>query len=519
MIVLPSRFNNSWHIAHFDQIQCPFGELDVPPELGEKIGVEIMKPSSEIISDIRGFLCHKISLLTTCSFSFWGTREVEYATKTVSISKTECESAIFNYKIKGPEIFEHPSSLCIWMDKNTVEKEVITVVDHPVHLDPYNMELVDTIFINGHTNIFEPLFIHDSSYWISESPIQISQSCPDFEIYTGVLYNTNNAKIDGFRPTTRLWTNHFRTFSFQDVCKMNFCNKTGIKFPNNEWLKIRISNSISQNYQSWTHSLPTCGTPEEINLPKYRDVEQHTVESILGIFFHSKCVETVSRLRNKQSITPFDLSFLAQSHPGKGLAYRLGPHGLESQWTNYIRARPLQNHTDKNVIGETTSGELIKFHDWYTIGNIIHGPNGIIQKGNVTLFPPHQSLRSLIDQDITHTIDHSRIHVKIPRYVQNHQDISVLQTHGPTDRVNVGEKITEKITDGFQHVSNDWQNYLFYGIITLTLLCIIVPLLKLIVMRFFDYLVCSAQPPDQRSIPLTHSSENRISRPTAQSWF
>ncbi|UCR92530.1 MAG: G protein [Apis rhabdovirus 3] len=397
-MVLPTDFSKTPHLFDYSTIKCPLGNLHLPPTSPNQFKVKVTTSSLDSSPKIEGYLCHKTRLTTTCQTGFLGSNSISYSKTNIRILEEECKLATNRFIKNLLPTPEHSPADCVWMKNQDVDVEFITVVSHSVGFDPYSFTYLDTIFIGGESQINSSPTIYPSSWWLSSSDASKIQ-CLHQRVHDGIAhFPAGWQDNDKYNKGGLLWSSTFRERSFEGACALRFCNKTGIKFRNNEWAMLEYTEPKDNVKNDWVKSLNNC---QNVNI-KIADpfkVEEHESDSVLAILYFELCLNTVSKLTNNLIVSPREISYLSQPYPGVGPAYQITSSGVKTFLTTYAYIQELTDG-ESNKIGVFDNGTELEFTQWSNFSNKLHGPNGIIKSGQKILFPKLLNLRYNLEAEL-----------------------------------------------------------------------------------------------------------------------
>lgn len=469
-------------------IRCPYGYIHSIPEQYYKFSVTINRPEPIIDHKVAGTACYKFKLTTKCDEDLLFSKTIKNLKANSPISKEECLAAIRKSKTT-PSIVEHLPASCSWMQTIEVSIEYIVTRDHPVGFDPYSSQFIDSLFVGGKTDLLETTTVFDSVYWIADED-SIGINCPPMEKVSGyVLAPDTWNERNMFDETVTLWSSLFRTKSFSNACRMKFCNVTGIRFSDGEWIDLEFTQDKDKGKAMWIKAIKICSPDTTISLASPYELEHHSVQTVLAIFFYSKCQDTVSKLRNKFSISPLDISYLAQSYPGPGPVYQITDHGLMTYYSFYKLCN-ISMYTvgsDKQtLLGYSLDGKTVESPEWTESGGLTHGPNGLILKNKQLLFPSLTDLRAEIEAELTQTIEiHEIKHLTLESF-KNTINTSTVEYHHNPDRINVLE-VTRTGIAQFSHWLSDTWGSMFHSTFNFTIVGFIILTLILLGYRLYKH--------------------------------
>lgn len=421
-LVFPVYDECNWAPVDYKNLRCPIGSQTFPGlENPKTFKIPISRPYYQESGTIPGYLCTKYRLSTTCESNWMAVEEVTHTTHLQDIKLTECLAKV-NARTFGtdPEFLEHPLKQCTWTKTETSTIERVVIEQHPVMYDPYRGKYVDPIFPGGAYFGTGTITNSKSKAWIPAVPDR-PEACKHEQNINSIVYipNMYEHSAVSFKEHGKIWTDITREKSFTDACVMTFCQKEGIRFPDGELFFIVKADFVDSQFIIMQNSLPTCA---EETIVKLQDpFEEGHFSSSLGMaqIFLMKCHETISKLRNRDPVSQVDISYLSQSYPGHGLAYKWYEGTLTSCLVNYVVGALVDK--DRKIIlshGGTkshTPGGYV-YRDWSqsTVPGTLIGPNGILNISGTLEIPFDNMFREFIHSELTqetgyHNVSHHEL--------------------------------------------------------------------------------------------------------------
>ncbi|QXV86588.1 glycoprotein [Yushu rhabdovirus] len=436
-IIYPVDFSHNLLPIDPANISCPIGHLHTYPNAIHSFRVRYNRISGFSKKKVKGKLCHKFILSTTCEENILWSKTVTYTKQNARITQNECLEAIRKTYDVAETLVEHPPPYCAWSQENTVSLEFITVRDHPVSYDPYSGNFLDVIFPEGKTFDSAHGTIYDSGYWITTDDLN-SDEFTQMETGYGLVYFPDTwDPRELLIPEARFWSERFRERDFQRTCRLKFKGREGIRFKNGEWFELEFVEEKDQGYFVWWKNLPPCtGANTRVKVADPYENEHHTVDSLTALMFYDRCQNSLSKLRNSQVLTPLDVSYLSQTYPGMGPAYIITSTGLKTFLTTYELIQRTSMYTNE-TIGYTSGGKPVKFSNWTRRSDLIHGPNGLILRDGRLIFPAFSEMRSLIEVELTQEISVKELYSLPSINGSNHIITSIDSIHRNPDQMDV----------------------------------------------------------------------------------
>ncbi|AJG39160.1 glycoprotein [Wuhan Fly Virus 2] len=410
-ILYPTDFSHNLLPVVPEKVLCPVGHLHRYPEAVNQFKVSYSRLAGFSEKKVKGKLCHKFILTTTCDEDILWSKSITYTMQNAKIDPSECYSAVKKAGDVLDTVVEHPPPACSWAQTISMSSEFVQVKDHPVSYDPYSGNLVDAIFPEGKTFDTEHHTIYDSGYWVIGESLD-PEKYTQFEHGFGVIYfpddwNPRELLIEN----ARFWSERFRERDFVGACRLKFRGEEGVRFRNGEWFSFSFVEERHKSYFVWWSNLSICRSAESrVKIADTYENEHHTVESLAALMFYDRCQSSLSKLRNNMALTPLDVSYLAQTYPGVGPAYIITNTGLKMFLSHYELIKKYSTY-DGQSIGKTSAEKNVIFGNWTVRSNITHGPNGLILKGNQLIFPAFSEMRSQIETELTQEITLEEVHI------------------------------------------------------------------------------------------------------------
>ncbi|APG78743.1 putative glycoprotein [Hubei dimarhabdovirus 1] len=490
----PILTNPTWTETNPYQLECPQTHHTFNPETHRvESYVLALKPRFASELKVNGFLCKKIRKWTKCTETPWFTKSTQRGIEYIPVSASSCEAGLTKYMHGEEDSSDFPKESCNWASSNTENTEALTLTPHSVHLDPYSSKVVDPIFPGGLSEPRPSETIHKNILWI---PIDMNpfHSCAATEKYIGVIYS--NSDFPTTTPLADIASLHIdghKDKPFKGSCKINYCGRSGIRFTDGEWVSLEYFRNQSINQEQFIRNLPSCASDTIIRIQSPQSDTDEDSELTINLLYRLKCQETISKIIEKSLISPYDISFLAQSYPGPGPVFLLDNGHVLQTYGNYIEI----SQTDR------TSGEdgylgintLTKARVYNTIWRsdpsdklMKHGPNGLIsynrtihlQKGLVT-----RSFNSRMLLTTQHLSDIPHESLQILSNYTKAVGGSLIQV--PTNATNLGDAIINTVENVFDRIG-----YIQSALYSISGLIIIYIIIKCILK--LRLLLCSVKP-------------------------
>ncbi|AFR67111.1 virion transmembrane glycoprotein [Malakal virus] len=305
------------------QIKCPIrqNELSLEAhhvEVDEKIE-KICRPPIKDDDHIEGYICREQHWTTKCTETWYFSTEIEYTIKETIPNQADCQKELEKLKrgISIPPYY--PPAGCFWNMAQSEKITFVVLVPHKVLQNPYDMKLYDPGFL-------EKCDVEKAK----------TKGCKMKDI-TGLWVTNNDGKntsehcnkdhwecigIKSFRSELnlhdRLWESpELGIMKLNKACKKNFCGYKGVILEDGEWWSYT---NLADSEIEYVH-LNNC---DESRLPGFR-IHQDRTEfeefDIKAEMENERCMNTLSKILNRENLNFVDMSYLSPSRPGRDYAY------------------------------------------------------------------------------------------------------------------------------------------------------------------------------------------------------
>ncbi|AIS40848.1 G protein [Santa barbara virus] len=324
-----------WHeLTPDSNIGCPKfksnqGELN---NINTKITVK--RPSHPDGLFVKGYICEGLEWVLTCSETWYWSVSFTKQIKSFTPTLDECQYSVKAYESGEPITPYFPEPLCFWNADHTESIKFTITTQHSTLFDPYRGMLDDhTMVVNTCPYNSTYCKLKDvNKIWVRDDndKYRTHEIC---KIDTWEEFDANVYFLDLPDNANSLdanWKNHLliegEGIGKKDLsraCRMFFCGIPGIRFPDREWWSIKIDGHNNEVEYQNLDMIPECTNNQTIGLshPHFKDSEEKI--EVLDIIKTVRCAETLSKIYASFQISPFDLSALAQEHPGIGLVFSL----------------------------------------------------------------------------------------------------------------------------------------------------------------------------------------------------
>lgn len=403
----PIDQNISWSPSIPYYITCPYRiQHGVDKNLDKMTMITINKIDYKTEYEVEGYLCEKFSYITTCEESWFFSRNIIREVTQNSVSFLECQNNkhLTNSYNVNEDHFLNPE--CIWNSRYSKSKIVYKFKDYKVKYDPYNGNLIDSIFLSGRGQNENQKTIYKNTLWIKKDQSD-KQICMSGEKHEGLLFY-NSFSRDDYKCQGSILREGFSPINLNNACKMTFCGKHGFRISSGEWIELLAINETSKDIlDSLDCKVCPPGTKIKLHTPSL--LKEETVSDILDYLYFIKCQETISKLINGLPISSLDLSYLVQNQRGLGLAYKVQFNKLYQGFSNY---EALDLQTGEFSINNKSSLKInvLDFDKHWIQDNrnteVYYGLNGLVRVGSKIMGVENINLRTGIDPILlkTHTL-------------------------------------------------------------------------------------------------------------------
>nr|AAA42916.1 glycoprotein G [Chandipura virus] len=397
-IAFPENTKLDWKPVTKNTRYCPMGgEWFLEPGLQEESFLS-STPIGATPSKSDGFLCHAAKWVTTCDFRWYGPKYITHSIHNIKPTRSDCDTALASYKSGTLVSLGFPPESCGYASVTDSEFLVIMITPHHVGVDDYRGHWVDPLFVGGECDQSYCDTIHNSSVWIPADQTKKNICGQSFTPLTvTVAYDKTKEIAAGGIVFKSKYHSHMEGAR---TCRLSYCGRNGIKFPNGEWVSLMLKLRSKRNlYFPCLKMCPT-GIRGEI-YPSIRWAQVLTSE-IQRILDYSLCQNTWDKVERKEPLSPLDLSYLASKSPGKGLAYTVINGTLSFAHTRYVRmwidGPVLKEPKGKRESPSGISSDI--WTQWFKYGDMEIGPNGLLKTAGGYKFPWHLIGMGIVDNEL-----------------------------------------------------------------------------------------------------------------------
>lgn len=390
----PTTESMSWSPVAYNKLICPQMATEYTPGLHTILDyVRVSRPIYHDHKTLPGFLCRKLSLITRCDTNWLMSSSVNNIIQGMKVTSSGCVEAVKDYDKGVQNLEDFKSPVCVWNKINDVATIVYKITPHNVKIDPYNNQFLDPLFAGGKTDSLISSTIHDDMIWLSRNQNK-SEGCTDHEEDEGFIYisNTKLPSQPG-QPVVFLHVEGHKDKTMENACLYSYCGNQGILFSDGEWMSVEFLSKQTQDQEHPFVDLKPCLGEKTVGLSSPHLNQLLNYDITMEAMYRLKCEDVLSKLINNIPISPYDISFLTQSHSGPGIVFQLRDKVLMQAQGYYSKINVLTQNLGENVIGTLSNGTKFVETRWFlSKENISHGLNGLIKVNNTLIFP-HEVFR------------------------------------------------------------------------------------------------------------------------------
>lgn len=443
LFVVPANGNYSWKPIPVTQLRCPPRYINKSVDKLATHTVTTVRFDYAYTSDstIPGNLCHKVEWAVLCSTNFLGQHTYQYALTPQKVSEIECKEAVLQYSDAEITPPHFPSPDCGWMRDVWTESSFVEIVPHNVHYDPYTGYLLDPQFVGGRCKSSPCLCIHNGTIWLGgQKEPQLCQR--QVESTATLAYDPKGKTKD-----MTLFGTETRPVSLGQACRLNFCEREGLRLESGDFIQIKIPNSLLLHNRINLYA-KKCDPGVTVGLHSRVTHDRGVDLALIDEQDRLTCIQTSLIIMSTNKISSAELSNFTPRYPGNGYAYRLNQNQLESALVHYVGVyRVPSNSSDPTLIGYSMNGTSIIWTDWVKPNSstpYLAGPNGILRSPRGRIILPHlEAVYQYYDLAITLAHDiHPIAHPGV-RIISNFTDaLPIVHRPGGQDG-SVGDLMSE----------------------------------------------------------------------------
>lgn len=333
----------------------------------------VLKPTLKHQVSIEGFLCHKITWITTCAKGFFGSESITNTISSEYIMHTECEAAVDLHLTAGKLSKGFPPSRCSWMSTSSETNSEIVVTPRSVIIDPITGGYIDSIFVGGVCNKSPCDTIHQELLWLTRrNKTNICMDQDHHAIQIHVKLNTVNSSITDFD----IWSEDLIATSTIGACISSYCGTGGIKLHSGEWIAFETD---SESTRVVTLHMPYCEDQVGEKVLSNLGLIDLATRNIYYKLRQAQCQKAKSDILASTSISRSDLQLFTPTRPGRHPVYRFNAGSVEVSTADYIYVN-IDNFINRSTmsIGKSKANKSITWDSWIqTTSRIRDGPNGL----------------------------------------------------------------------------------------------------------------------------------------------
>lgn len=417
MILFPVSDHIDWISLEPSQIICD--NPSYSQELSSGIKIKGVSPHLHKNYKLKGFLCEKMELITTCNKGFFGGTTIKRKENYPDITKHDCQVSLNEAENKISDYYEHPTPVCSWMKENDNARTITVIKDYDIIFDPYSNKLISPLFVGGYCVESPCKTIFTNKIWISD--VNNPPDCISEYLNNIVIFLNNPTNFTDYK----IWSPDTYVSDFHSICTMNYCNKNGFLFPNGEWIGIDKSDIPHiTSLGEFLYNVPTCNKSARLFLKEENSMVHEAETTDLDALLRFECEKTRELLLLSQPINRVQLQSLSPRIPGVHPVYRLMNNTIQTGFSNYRWLYFNYSSFFPYVSFYTYSGEEIKWSYWNQDKklNILEGPNGIVIKNKKLIYSLLNTDSFIRDKKISSSIHYivpepsvTSIHISVKR--------------------------------------------------------------------------------------------------------
>jgi len=331
--LFPTSIISHWSVIPLNNLTCPIPGLHDKGEVEYHTFFYSLIKSQNIGRIIRGFLCSKARLVTTCYEGFFGTQHITKRISPLTLTLSEAELYIKRQELGEVDVFEYPNPSCGWLKTYSAQKDIVSCTNHPAHYNPVLQVAVDSVFDAGECKSSPCPSKGGYALWISKEPF--SESC-----FKGP---TSRGYCQGVGADRFIFGTQIGFYPLYKVCKMMLCGRQVLRLPDG----VLIDTGSQFNVTSCPDHVEIRFLSDDIDsFLLERDMEQKILETM--------CLDTVGRLTNKKAASVYDLTHFYPNVPGPHRIYRINGTTIEASSAFFSWTR---DGFDKNLLSHFTKAE------------------------------------------------------------------------------------------------------------------------------------------------------------------
>nr|AJF40141.1 glycoprotein G [Bovine ephemeral fever virus]AJF40143.1 glycoprotein G [Bovine ephemeral fever virus] len=279
---------------------------------------KICRPQLKDDDHLEGFICRKQKWITKCSETWYFSTSIEYQILEVIPEYSGCTDAVKKLDQGALIPPYYPPAGCFWNTEMNQEIEFYVLIQHKPFLNPYDNLIYDSRFLT-------PCTINDSKTkgcplkditgtWIPDVRVkEISEHC-NSKHWECITVKSFRSELN---ETDRLWeAPDIGLVHVNKGCLSTFCGRNGIIFEDGEWWSIE--NQTESDFQNF--KIEKC-KGKKPGFRMHTDRTEFEELDIKAELEHERCLNTISKILNKENINTLDMSYLAPTRPGRDYAY------------------------------------------------------------------------------------------------------------------------------------------------------------------------------------------------------
>ncbi|AEG25348.1 glycoprotein [Vesiculovirus jurona] len=397
-IFFPSEPQLEWKPVLPGSRYCPqSNEMSLDPDL-KKSTISVKVPIGVTPSKSDGYLCHGAKWVSTCDFRWYGPKYITHSIHNLRPTTNDCEDAIKKYEAGTLINPGFPPDSCAYATVTDSEHLVILITPHHVGVDDYRGAWVDDSFPSGVCETNQCDTTHNSSIWIPKTKTRHNICSQTFANLSVTISYREGGAMKGADMVFH--SKYHPHMVGGHICKMNFCNKQGLRLQNEEWIEIPSGTKVGN--QDLMNLFSDCKSGLEVRSTLRSEGANTLTWETQRLLDYALCQNTWDKFDNQGAVSALDLSYLAARAPGKGVAYTMINGTLHSAPTRYVRMWiESPSMEELKAKKESSSGvETSIWNQWFPFKGGEIGPNGLIKAGNKYKFPLYLVGMGMLDDEI-----------------------------------------------------------------------------------------------------------------------
>ncbi|AEH58019.1 virion transmembrane glycoprotein G [Berrimah virus] len=305
------------------EIKCPQRVNELSLQAHHQLAKEehynkICRPQLKDDDHLEGFICRKQKWITKCTETWYFSTSIEYQILEVIPEFSGCNDAVKKLDQGALIPPYYPPAGCFWNAEMEQEIEFYILIQHKPFLNPYDNMIYDSRFL-------KPCTIEDSKKlgcqlkditgtWVPDIRVkEVSEHC-NHQHWECITVKSFKSELN---EKERLWeAPDIGLVHINKGCLSKFCGRDGIIFADGEWWSIE--NKTNEDVQNF--EIREC-VGKKPGFRMHTDRTEFEELDIKAELEHERCLNTISKILNRENINTLDMSYLAPTRPGRDYAY------------------------------------------------------------------------------------------------------------------------------------------------------------------------------------------------------